>query len=124
MRNTLDTSLMAVISKRSILLLVQLVQQLFDRYAPRAYHPLSCQNSCDWCQLVDAVLLQTCCVSVRCRFPTRHLWKAHSLFEGGEDLFLYLPLRKASLRIGRGVGVLCAERVVELVRDIQIRVRS
>ena len=91
MRNTLDTSLMAVISKRSILLLVQLVQQLFDRYAPRAYHPLSCQNSCDWCQLVDAVLLQICIASVRCRVPTRRLSKAHSLLEGIEDRFLTLP---------------------------------
>ena len=39
-------------------------------------------------------------------------------------LFLYLLRRKACLRTGRGVGLLCGERVVELVRDVQFRVRS
>ena len=57
----------------------------------------------------------------------RHLEMVHKLLlelvKQLLDLFLYLPRRKASLRIGRGVGVLCGERVVELVRDVLIRVR-
>ena len=56
--------------------------------------------------------------------PKRRLWKARSLLEGVVDIFLYLPRRKASMPMGPGVGVLCAERVVELVRDVQIRVRA
>ena len=58
----------------------------------------------------------------------RHLEMVHTLLlelvQELLDLFLYLPRRKASLRIGRGVGILCGERVVELVRDVQIRVKS
>ena len=75
-------------------------------------------------KLVDAVLLQTCNTSVRCRYPPRSLWKTHSLFECIQNIVLYLPHRNAYLLIGRGVGVICAERVIELVRDVQFRVRS
>ena len=43
-------------------LFLELVQELFDRYEPRACHPLSCLDCGNWYQLVDAVVsrLATC----------------------------------------------------------------
>ena len=70
------------------------------------------------------MLLQAYDLPVRCRFTTRHLWKAHTLLEGVRNFLLLLPRRKALWRIGGGVGVPYSERAIELVRNVQIGVRS